>query len=625
MGDRLAEEIQQIEDLVAQNNKQTGVLGGLRRLHAEIIGRFVGQQPKMLLIAGGAEQGIATVLALAVGLTVALAGFYGSVSWSLIRTGRVETTPSSIRAGILLAVAIYIVERILLKMMTTDFDFGHAKTSGALSGYQDSTPRITIWTRLLRVATTRFAIALLIASIVSDPLLLIVYEDDIEQVLQTRRDIELQQVIDEIEQRAEPQIEDEKPEPNENIVDLRNQIDGLEGEITSNETAAKAADKRQEQQQQLANCEQEGSQSPACTALQGDGDPNLSGAETCDRLCQGYLTQAAKEGETATEARERIEQIKKDELPQAKRALELAEEGLVSSLSVDLGGGFTSATPNTARKECEIAAAQMLYRTLATDDPRSNALFTYCNEQGSTYDTEEIEQAKAPYTGLYPRQDAFNVLEECSDPLGMRSSEPNPEEPVFCSQLTNPTEGLPDTEIPGTNLNTIERLLRTMSDLFDIPNSTLGQNAAKLRWLIVAIDTLPIFLKFSLSARRRRPYDALTTYEKSYRLATVNEALKKIETHTQPDPKDRYWRTMLGSGRTLNLFPANLFGKENQTDEKQQPESSGDDRIQRNLDKINYDDSTDPFSPTPETSPENESTTNPENDQPTSAQDIPKI
>ncbi len=531
-----------LEDLAARTEyllkqfayKRTHTRGRVRVGRVLLLpARFVGADPRLLQECGRKQRRSTFVLALSVLLTVSLAALYGFTAAGLYAYGAVRTTPLTITSGLLLASFIYIVERVLLEMLSREFKFARTTEEIEQHGVGDRSSSLRSFFKLVFAFITRFLVAMLIATIVSEPILLLIYEDDIDQILQTKRTEEYTNIkLPEIDGRYSSDLENEASraqldssefEAQELVVEQkRGELNGLPDLITD-------ADKEALDRRRLADCEDAGvndndaddPRSPQCTAAMDSinsriSNPaaavDLSGAEKCDRLCRGHELKAVEAEAKAEQLRE-----KQTDLP-SEIALEVARlEQIEADQAADLraalqfelvpGSGIFADSPQSARRECERTLQRLVYRQ-PVNAALAKALFTYCKIDPPSAATF------VPYSGLQARQDAFLVKSQCKDPYALRTNKADGTEPVYCflsAGLKAPSNA---SSVSNSSAGSFgSRFTRTLSETFDVPDSSLGRSAARIRFLILLLDTLPIFLKFSQSLRKYRAYDALESFE----------------------------------------------------------------------------------------------------------------
>lgn len=548
---------------------------GHARFLTRVAGRVVGADPAILAEVGYKQRRSTVVLAMSVMVTVSLASIYGYLASGLYVYGAVRFTRLTVVAAVLLALFVYAVERVLLEMLSRDFKFARNDAELAQFGPADRSNPISTFFKLLVAFSTRFVIAMLIATVVSEPILLLIYEDDVDNILQARRDVEYADRVADIEAQYDAEIEAEGLRSNIDVSDLNNQKASLRA---NRETLVE----RQEDlpalivdagelarlRRSLADCEEGGvaeddpsdSLSASCTAdvaalnaLQGTAI-RLSGAPTCDRLCRGHEAEAR-----AAEAQVQSLESELDGLPSSIEEIDEATAVLDEDIKLRLStalqvelveeSGFYAASPLSARSECDTTYEALVYRQIVSDQGRVDALFTYCGV------SPPGDDVFVPYTGLQARQDAFEVAAECSDPNGLRYTEVDPDEPRLCAVAS----GVGDPATLGRLAPESEdgfwaRLTGTLSQTFNVPDSSLGRSAARLRFLILLLDTMPILLKFSQSLRRYREYDALESFQQQTMHAALAFGLSDVRgdtPSTRRKRRDRLNELLSVSGRQL--------------------------------------------------------------------------
>lgn len=587
--------------------------------------RFAGLVPDYVWLAGRTDRILARVLAVTLAVTVSLAFMYGAVSWSIFRTGELQLTVSVVFVGFCVAGAIYALDRALLELVKRPFEFAASfhelETAGP--GQHSGYANLLISTAFALV--TRLGVAVVMALIVSEPLLLVFFETDIEQVLQERREDDLAIVLSEIDDEFEPLLAVEMPRESVEVAQLRTDLAVFEQQKSNLANQMDEAESENERYLLLATCEQDGSQDVRCDQLRASGDVSLSGEETCGPRCQSHNQSASRAVEQAERIRGDLDDLevqitsKTEELRVATEGQRQTLFGFVLDALDESGRQFDIESPVSAAKECRRNEARMLYRTLSFQDPRSLALFDYCGT-----DVEEIREAVLPRSGLNPRQDAFNVLTNCSDPLGLRSQAEVIGEPQYCSRIasgpdsttgrTSTASGVSDSA-EGDSFWT--QIITPLEPIFLVPNSELGRTASRIRWMLLILDTMPIIFKLGMNFRTHRPYDALVALEQHrnlYGIQTARLQHDRLIKESQPvasDPSDatrfdgrtltrafaRWRRETNGS---LNQYAED--GESNSTaGQREQEDSSGTSFANLQNERLStFDTSADPFKPNQE-------------------------
>lgn len=491
--------------------------------------RFAGLVPDYVWLAGRPDKILATVLALTLGVTVSLAFMYGAVSWSIFRTGTLQISFGVILVGLCVAGAIYVLDRALLELVKRPFDFVESfhqlETSGP--GQHGGYTNLLISTAFALV--TRLGVAIVMALIVSEPLLLTFFQTDIEQVLQERREDDLAIVLSEIDEQFEPLLAVEMPRESPEVAQLRSDLAVLQQRKENIEGQIDEAETESERYRLLATCEQDGSESAECDQLRESGDVSLSGEVSCGERCQSHNRSASRAEEraaTLTDDRDGlVVQItsKSEQLRIATEGQRQTLFGFTLDALDESGRKFDIESPVMAAKECRQSEVRMLYRMLSFEDPRSLALFNYCGTN-----VDEIKATIVPRSGLNPRQDAFSVLINCSDPLGLRRRTPDSGEPLYCSRIAsgpNETTTLSPpvsaTEAQEEEGSFWSQIVSPLEPIFLVPNSELGRTAARIRWMLLILDTMPIIFKLGMNFRTHRPYDALIALEQHRNLHSI--------------------------------------------------------------------------------------------------------
>lgn len=482
--------------------------------------RWIGIDPALMARCGRMEQILYTTLAMSVALTVSLAVMYGTISSAIYTTGRTQIGRGHIFVGLFIGFGIYVLERVLLATFTRDVD------DDPQNGDPPTSSKVGTYGRLALLSATRISIAIVIASLVAEPILLVVYEDDIEVVLQARRDAEVHERIEAIDAEFAVEIAGEVPDSPE-VLAAQERVATLEGERDAQQRAATEASAKEEASKQLAVCESGGSVTQLCRDLLGAGD-DLSGEQSCGPRCLAHEDDARRYRDEAKLANDSIARIDAVDLPAAQAALDQAREQNRASLAVDLDrsdtiqSNYSAPSDARARQECAVTEIQILHNRIATSDPRLPYLFGYCATDPGDEDIKaagekvlaDLENAPKVYSGLAPRQEAFEVLKECSDPLGLRSDEVVGGEPIYCAVASGKIDASDATEPPDSDTSTLSTVLRPLRGVLHFGDSTIAQGALRLAWVILILDLLPLFLKLSMSLRSERPYDGWATLDK---------------------------------------------------------------------------------------------------------------
>jgi len=517
----------------ASSQADLGVLGGWHY-------RWIGVDPLLMARCGRMEQILYTTLAMSVVLTVSLAVMYGTISSAIYTTGRTQIRVPNIIVGLFVGLGIYVLERVLLATFTRDVTDHEAETDDR-SGWAKAGE----YARLALLAGTRILIALIIASLVAEPILLLVYEDDIEVVLQARRDADVDDQITAIQAEFKEEIDNEIPDSPDVLAAMQT-ISSLKAERDSQDASAAAATASAEASDQLAVCESGGSLTELCRSLLGP-DAVLSGEPTCGARCQGHEADAREQRTIAAAANERIRRIDEVDLPAANTALDLSKEQNEASLEVDLDRSdtvnYVAPSDARARQECAITEVQILHNQIATSDPRLPYLFGYCATDPGDEEVKaaglkvlsDIENKPKVYSGLQPRQEAFEVLTECHDPLGLRSDRIDADEPIYCGVASGKVAAADATGIEARSDSVFDTIRRPLRRVLQFGDSTMSQGAQRLAWVILVLDLLPLFLKLSLSLRRTRPYDSWATLDKYQSVEDMRTAWQFMEAEADAD------------------------------------------------------------------------------------------